>query len=1201
MAERNLLNEGFIFNTRDDAGAISGTQVVSAGEIESLVNGNTSADALTLNVGQFISLDADLGVRWKTDRIELHTNEPTISNVDMLISENGIDYREVTMTGSVGLYVGDLPDVTVSGSPRFIRYQHTGTAANTIQEWRVINDETLVDFGSDGDQTSLNIDDSPIGTTSSIPEPLTLFNRFDKIAHAFVFVDSTSNAAEDQIQVSSSVNGPFVGRGDNSTTQPANVPWEFGEFSNTRVVPSGSAFINFVDNDLKGWEATAEIDNFVLSDQVLQGDITTVSGARFQVVNSFDNIFLDNQNLITARDRHEDKFVFRAVDVDQVKVRLKVNPLPSTATLVEGPRLYWRNHEEETDESNDFREITSTLSTTPNSNFNNQVQDFVFDVGSVTTWSGTIRGFAISPFKATGSIGTSIPVEFHSLEAFNSQAKQSSFVTLDFRPVPSGAFPIMDLDDASRLTGVKHLLSTRTQITQDCIITSVQAWVRPDPSDPPVIYLARPLPGSSFPAAGSNFDVVAAVDSTEAPGPANDFLLEIPVFWSAQKGDMVGISFPGAFGGDISYRGTTNVGDLYSSDTTAGTTTLAELESILNTHTDWTARNENILLTYSALSTELDRSPVAAPTSSGGYLNVGTYTTPVFDTGNSPNLSCLDFDSVTPGDSSIDASGGPDADVVLARASNFVPRTGLALGETGVISGTGSPQTRTLNFIEPLNFEKGIENNPDHTYQLNQVNFEITTRELGTSPGPGTNFIQNVGSAILYHETKDELWILNTLISGTDPFSTLTNRPIWDVYSPTTGDYLRTQHATGTVFYSYQHPSSLDAVFEPVGFLADYAREEIYIIQRENAFFLGAGSYYGLVLDLDGNIIDVFWRDGVTGAPNSNRFESARDAAYAPDVSYPPLQEFTGGMFFIVGDNSSTGSAGELISAYTNGTDISDRDITHVGEKKFGDITGLEFMGDNNPDAKAVTYNPKDGLLYVMINDPDGDTETGPQPQIFALRPFFNSGSEEMDFELAIEPQDASNSGPRLDGAGFDRQSAGSDDGSDLIRLVELNYTTSMDYNSLRDTFVVLRTIKGLRSEDALGASRFSLFDEKSFSTLNECGAGTNTGLGNLPSTVSATDQVWGTLSGTLSFEQVPTDSTLFPAGRYVQLEYQLNSSTGNSQSPQLTSSQICQGLNVGQIPANSTREIFVRTNIPEDQSIGDLAGRLKVFWELED
>jgi len=1200
MAERNLLNEGFIFNTRDSTGAISGTQVVSAGEIESLVDGDTSTDALTLNVGQFISLDSDLGVRWKTDRIELYTDEPTISNVAMLISEDGVDYREVTMTGSTGLYVGDLPETAVSGSPRFVRYQHTGVAANTIQEWRVVNDETLVDFGTDGDQTLLNIDDSPIGTTSSIPEPLTLFNRFDKIANAFVFVDSTSNDAEDQIQVSSSINGPFVGRGDNSTTQPANVPWEFGEFSNTRVVPSGSAFIDFIDNDLKGWEATAEIDNFTLTNQVLQGEITAVSGARFQVVNSFDNFFLNNQDLITGRARNEDKFVLRAADVDQVKVRLKVNPLPSTASLVEGPRLYWRNHEEETDESSDFRESVSTLSTTPNSNFNNQVQDFVFDVGSVPTWSGTIRGFAVSPFQATGSIGTNIPVEFHSLEAFNSQSKQSSFVTLDFRQVTSGTFPIMDLDDASRLTNVKHLLSFRTQITQDCVITNVQAWVRPDPNDPPVIYLARPLAGSSFPSAGSNFDVVAAVDSTEAPGGNNDFLLEIPVFWSAQKGDMVGISFQGAFGGDISYRGTTNVGDLYSSDTTAGTASLTELESIVNTHTDWTARDENILLTYTALPTELDRSPVASPTLSGGYFSAGTYTTPVFDTGNSPNLSCLDFDSITPGDSSIDASGGPDADVALARASNFVPRTGLALGEVGVISGTGSKQTRTLNFIEPLNFQKAIDNNPDHAYQLNQVNFAITTREFGNSPGPGLQFIQNVGSAIFYHETKDELWILNTLISGTDPFSTLTNRPIWDVYAPVTGEYIRTQQVTGTVFYSYQHPSA-DAVFEPVGFVADYNRGEIYIIQRENAFFLGAGSYYGLVLDLDGNIIDVFWRDGVTSAPSSNRFESARDVAYAPDVSHPPLQEFTSGMFFIIGDNSGTGTAGELISAYTNGTDISDRDITHVGEKRFGDIVGLTFMGDNNPDAKAITYNPKDGFIYVMINDPEGDNETGPQPQIFALRPFFNSGSEEMDFELVIGPEDASNSGPRLDGAGFGRQSAGSADDSDLIRLVELNYTTSMAYNSLRDTFVILRTIEGLRSEDALGASRFSLFDEKSFSTINECGAGTNPSLGNLPNAISITDKIWGTLSGTLDFEQVPTDSTLFPAGRYVQLEYQLNSSADNAQAPQITSSQICQGLNVGQIPANSTREIFVRTNIPANQPIGDLLGRLKVFWELED
>ena len=131
---------------------------------------------------------------------------------------------------------------------------------------------------------------------------------------------------------------------------------------------------------------------------------------------------------------------------------------------------------------------------------------------------------------------------------------------------------------------------------------------------------------------------------------------------------------------------------------------------------------------------------------------------------------------------------------------------------------------------------------------------------------------------MFFHEQKQELWVLNLLASGT----LLDFRPTWDVFTVDTGDYIRTQSVGGNINYGYKHTvfPTIDTIFEPVGFIPDYDKEEIYIIQREDAFFVGAGTYYGIVLDLDGNFKEVFWRADAIGEPTSARINLMGDIAY---------------------------------------------------------------------------------------------------------------------------------------------------------------------------------------------------------------------------------------------------------------------------------------------------------------------------------
>ncbi len=128
MAERNMLGEGFIRNTLNASGTISGSQIVTIPEMNALIDGDVSTTALTVSGTEFISLDADLGARWKLNRIELYTDEPSNVNFDMSVSVDDEEYFEIEMTGSVGLWTGAVSGTTVSGAPRFLRYEQRGPA-----------------------------------------------------------------------------------------------------------------------------------------------------------------------------------------------------------------------------------------------------------------------------------------------------------------------------------------------------------------------------------------------------------------------------------------------------------------------------------------------------------------------------------------------------------------------------------------------------------------------------------------------------------------------------------------------------------------------------------------------------------------------------------------------------------------------------------------------------------------------------------------------------------------------------------------------------------------------------------------------------------------------------------------------------------------------------------------------------------------
>ena len=1133
MAERNMIKEGFVKNSLTVSGTISGTQVVSISQIDALVDEDFTTTALTVSGGEFIALDADLGARWKLDRIEYFTDAPSVSGITMEISDNNLEFFPVTLTGSPPKYVGDIQDSTISGSPQFIRLVHSGVSDTAVQEWRAINDDSLVDFGSDGTLTEIEIEDAPIGQPSEQVETLVLFNKFNKLATGFVFIDDTGTDADDEIQVGSSSNGPFFGLTTANGRQPDITPWELGEFINTRVAASGTYSVDFKDNTEKGWTATGFVSAAV-SEGIFSGNTST-----------FTPTFEINEDFVTETKADRDNLItFHAQDVDRVRVRLRI-PTIDPLFVTEGPRLFWTNQKDTGFELNN-----STLAVTSSQTFNNTIRDYIFEVDAVTTWSGVTRGFQIRPFVITS--GTNLFLEFHELEVFHSSGQER--IALDFLPVNSGTFARLDIDSSTLDSTAVTLISRRAVVTHPSIITKVRAITTPTNAGTGVGLFLATVTGTFT--LGVNWTAKRVVQFEDGSSPAVATFLEQDVLWPAEPNDYIGLA--------TQLFSQTKYVDSNPGDTLKSTL-LVRMDSVANANTDlhstisprnFTEEARNYLFEYESIST-------------GPHFPMGTYTTPIFDGGEPPALLSINFQSEEPVGTSID-SGGDAFNTLEARASDIPPITTFALGE------------RTGPFYL---FNGFSQLDP---FSLNSENSSVTARD-----GVQT---QNVAGTMFFHEQKQELWVLNLLASGT----LLDFRPTWDVFTVDTGDYIRTQSVGGNINYGYKHTvfPTLDTIFEPVGFIPDYDKEEIYIIQREDAFFVGAGTYYGIVLDLDGNFKEVFWRADAIGEPTSARINLMGDIAY------------DGTFFYVLTDDSASPSASErdLLMVIRNGTSVNPRDIDFINEVVIEDLPGLNFAKSGN-DPKGIAFNTQNDLLYLYFEStvPGEGGPTTKAPELFTLE--VSPDDPDPDFTTNVTFTLGTISGTSFDSTpdvfGF-RLGAGSLDPPHVSER-RLLFTTMMSYIESRDTFVLLQSREAEFSDffiapGNIGTSNFGLWSEHTFSFFVEIGAATASGVATvLPGLANATDTTWGSASGTLGFETISTNSVLFPTGRFAQVEYTLNATPAGLQTPFLERSQLAQGLKVGEIPASGTRDIFLRTNIPDDKNIGDQRGRLKVFWQLEE
>jgi len=275
-------------------------------------------------------------------------------------------------------------------------------------------------------------------------------------------------------------------------------------------------------------------------------------------------------------------------------------------------------------------------------------------------------------------------------------------------------------------------------------------------------------------------------------------------------------------------------------------------------------------------------------------------------------------------------------------------------------------------------------------------------------------------------------------------------------------------------------------------------------------------------------------------------------------------------------------------------------DTEFIAEIDLGTVAGLTTITDASP-VDTMCYVSSDDLFYFIKDDGDdiftfvativgvspSETATITAGPIEQLAPnLFAEDALVEDFSAFVS---VSPTNPWT----------GSGNTQETKRMMDLAYCKD------RDSLIHMLTYIGVRTRDLVRDGQFNDLDHfwyfHNHTVMMEYGADTLGTQVATPSLANRFDPLWGTVSGSLPFEQVAENSLLFPTGRFAQLEYQLNSDAEREHTPYLVSSRVNQGVRVDDIPVTGTKSIFLRTNIPEDETIGDQSSKLKVYWQLRE
>lgn len=243
---------------------------------------NNQGDA-TLSGGAVLCLDCDLGARIKVDEIRYYTTVGTTSGIEFYYKDDDVDlYSSLeTLAGPSYYYT------VVSGesAPRYIRVKHTTTSSGIVQGFIVRNNDSIVDFGTDGTRTEENFELALVYVPSDIRE-IPVYNSGTTIADAYITIDYQGDLSDTLFYLGSTEDGPWTTPLDNVIADENT--WSDGtlnnlELSASSLVISSGATGNFISTVF----STPDYNTF--SYIIIDSDTTvTGTGSSMIAVDSYD-------------------------------------------------------------------------------------------------------------------------------------------------------------------------------------------------------------------------------------------------------------------------------------------------------------------------------------------------------------------------------------------------------------------------------------------------------------------------------------------------------------------------------------------------------------------------------------------------------------------------------------------------------------------------------------------------------------------------------------------------------------------------------------------------------------------------------------------------------------------------------------------------------------------------------------------------
>lgn len=386
---------------------VSGTVALTRAQLQGLVDEDYTTDVVTLSGTDILVLDVDLGNRVAVLDLRYYFDSATASGtvasgIQWLYKNYESDsWYSLTTTVGGGYYT----TTTISGTlyPQYVRMVQTISGTGIIgsaREYEVNNDDTIVDYGSDGSQTEQYFSDSPIGTSDPVTVPV--YNDGSKTATSvYVYIGNTDTDADDMLRISDAANGTYVSVDDGFLIDgeaDEGLSWGIGNHDDTAVTSNKLVLGSFGTA-----EAFTELEDLPITTETAERAVT-----RWDSSNPFNSyVYYAQDSAFRMYSLADDTDVVRAT------MPFTMNPRDHFVYDPEGDKIYAFNVDSTTTNFYQYDPTTDTWTASLGSFSNSPVTQYPVS-GATFIPSGVLndgaRSIIIMVGTGTTGVGPTNPV-----------------------------------------------------------------------------------------------------------------------------------------------------------------------------------------------------------------------------------------------------------------------------------------------------------------------------------------------------------------------------------------------------------------------------------------------------------------------------------------------------------------------------------------------------------------------------------------------------------------------------------------------------------------------------------------------------------------------------------------------------------------------------------------------------------------------